>query len=186
MVIREMSMEECYRLLAGARFARLGCAHDNQPYVVPVYIAYDETSGCLYGFTTPGQKIEWMRANPRVCVEVDEVTANDRWVSVIVIGRFEELPQDSSSARGHPRSLERPQHSSEAIPQRPVDDNRFSFDDERDRAWQVLKNHAEWWEPGCTVWTDRVHRTPAETFIPVFYKVRIDHVTGHEATRKTK
>ena len=51
--------------------------------VVPVYLAYDEASGCLYGFTTPGQKVEWMRANPLVCVEVDEIAAYDQWVSVI-------------------------------------------------------------------------------------------------------
>ena len=61
---------------------------ENQPYVVPVYLTYDVLSGgepCLYGFTTPGQKIEWMRANPLVCVEVDEVTAHDQWVSVIAL-----------------------------------------------------------------------------------------------------
>ena len=80
-----MSREECLRVLAGARLARLACAHENQPYVVPVYLAYHEASGCLYGFTTPGQKVEWMRANPLVCVEVDEVAAYDQWVSVIAI-----------------------------------------------------------------------------------------------------
>jgi uncharacterized protein len=90
MNIREMSKEESLRVLAGAKLARLACAHENQPYVVPVY---HEASGCLYGFTTPGQKIEWMRANPLVCVEVDEVAAYDQWVSVVVIGRYEELPE---------------------------------------------------------------------------------------------
>ena len=95
MVIREMSREECLRVLAGARLARLACAHENQPYVVPVYLAYHErrATTCLYGFTTPGQKVEWMRANPLVCVEVDEVAACDQWVSVIALGRYEELPE---------------------------------------------------------------------------------------------
>ena len=92
MVIREMSRHECLRVLAGSRLARLACARENQPYVVPVHLAYDEASGCLYGFATPGQKIEWMRANPLVCVEADEVAACDRWVSVIAVGRYEELP----------------------------------------------------------------------------------------------
>ena len=44
MVIREMNREECHRVLAGARLARLGCAHENQPYVVPVYLAYHQSS----------------------------------------------------------------------------------------------------------------------------------------------
>src|SRR4051812_44247769 len=77
MVIREMSRERCLQVLAAATLARLACAHENQPYVVPVYIAYDKASECLYGFTTPGQKVEWMRTNPRVCVEVDEIAAHD-------------------------------------------------------------------------------------------------------------
>ena len=96
MVIHEMSREDCIRVLAGTRLARLGCARDNQPYVVPVYLTYDVLPGgepCLYGFTTAGQKVEWMRANPLVCVEVDEVTAHDQWVSVIAFGRYEELPE---------------------------------------------------------------------------------------------
>ena len=38
-----------------------------------------------------------MRANPLVCVEVDEVAAYDRWVSVIAFGRYEELPKPPGS-----------------------------------------------------------------------------------------
>ena len=81
MVIREMSREECLQVLADARLARLACAFENQPYVVPVYLAYHQPARgepCLYGFTTQGQKVEWMRANPLVCVEVDEVHTSDQ------------------------------------------------------------------------------------------------------------
>ena len=103
MVIREMTTEECIRVLAGAKLARLACAHENQPYVVPVYLAYDEESACLYGFTTLGQKVEWMRANPLVCVEVDEIAAHDQWVSVIAVGRYEEIPETPEGDGAHPR-----------------------------------------------------------------------------------
>jgi hypothetical protein len=33
-----------------------------------------------------------MRTNPLVCVQADEVTNSEQWISVIVFGRFEELP----------------------------------------------------------------------------------------------
>jgi nitroimidazol reductase NimA-like FMN-containing flavoprotein (pyridoxamine 5'-phosphate oxidase superfamily) len=56
---------------------------------VPVYFVYEKDS--LYSFSTVGQKIEWMRANPLVCVEVDEVVNPQQWVSVVVFGRYEEL-----------------------------------------------------------------------------------------------
>src|ERR1700730_11510279 len=108
MVIREMSREECFRVLAGARLARLACAYENQPYVVPVYLVYHEASECLYGFTTPGQKVEWMRANPLVCVEVDEVAAYDQWVSVIAIGRYDELPESPGNDGARLRAQEGP------------------------------------------------------------------------------
>ena len=171
MVIREMSREECLRVLAGARLARLACAHENQPYVVPVYLAYHEASGCLYGFTTPGQKVEWMRANPLVCVEVDEIAAYDQWVSVIAIGRYEELPETPESDDARLRAPERPRQVGEAMSpwsadsrHRQCDDE--GCDDERERAWQVLKTHPVWWEPGCAASAARAHRDSAEPFIP--------------------
>jgi len=90
MVISEMSAEECRDLLARVGFGRLASAHLNQPYIVPIYFAYDRDR--LYGFTTLGRKIEWMRSNPLVCVEVDQVVSRRRWSSVVVLGRYEELP----------------------------------------------------------------------------------------------
>ena len=78
MVINEMSREECVALLVRATVFRLGCARDNQPYVLPISLAYDEASASLYGFTTLGQKIEWMRANPLVCVETDDIVGPDQ------------------------------------------------------------------------------------------------------------
>jgi nitroimidazol reductase NimA-like FMN-containing flavoprotein (pyridoxamine 5'-phosphate oxidase superfamily) len=77
-------------MLTRISFGRLACARDNQPYVVPIYFAYGPD--LLYGFTTVGQKIEWMRTNPKVCVEVDEVVSHFQWTSVIVMGRYQELP----------------------------------------------------------------------------------------------
>ena len=191
MVIREMSRQECLRVLAGGRLARLGCAHENQPYVVPVYLAYDDASGCLFGFTTPGQKIEWMRANPLVCVEVDEIAGHDQWVSVIAFGRYEELPETSGSDGVRLRAPERPQPVGEWMPawsaesrNRQRDDDRRN--DEREHAWQVFQTHPMWWEPGLTAWAARTHRDSAGPFTPVYYRIRIDRVTGHKATPDAK
>lgn len=153
MVIREMSREECIQVLAGSRLARLACARENQPYVVPVYLAYDDATECLYGFTTLGQKVEWMRANPLVCVEADDITANDQWVSVVVFGCYEELPETPGN------------------------------DKERLRAWQILKTQPMWWELGDTAGAARVHGNPATPIDLVYYRIRIDRVTGHEVVQ---
>ena len=89
MVVDEMTAQECRAMLARTNVARLACAHDNQPYIVPIHVDLDHEF--LYGFATQGQKIEWMRHNPLVCVEVDEFSPN-QWATVVVFGHYEELP----------------------------------------------------------------------------------------------
>ena len=90
MLIHEMTEDECRTALERVSFGRLACARDNQPYVLPIYFSYDGKH--LYGFSTLGQKIEWMRSNPLVCLEIDERTSLHQWMSVVVSGRYEELP----------------------------------------------------------------------------------------------
>jgi len=190
-MIHEMSREECHRVLARTTLARLGCAHENQPYVVPVYLAFHEQAKCFYGFTTPGQKVEWMRSNPRVCVEIDEIVSHDQWVSVIAFGRYEELPETPASEGASVRAPERPRQVGEAMPPWSADrQHRACADntcnDQREQAWQVLKTNPAWAEPGSIAWAARAHRNTAAPFISIFYRIRIDRVTGHEATRGAK
>ncbi|MGB8472965.1 MAG: pyridoxamine 5'-phosphate oxidase family protein [Candidatus Acidiferrum sp.] len=114
MLIAEMALGECQQFLARTGFGRLGCAHNNEPYVVPIYFVYENDR--LYGFSTFGRKIEWMRENPRVCVEVDEIATHSSWVSVILYGRYQELPDT-------------PEYSSE-----------------RHHAYELFEKRTHWWE----------------------------------------
>ena len=90
MNIREMTEAECRAMLARRNVARLACARNNQPYIVPIHV--DLEGDYLYGFAMPGQKIEWMRENPLVCLENEEFTNDRQWASVVVFGHYEELP----------------------------------------------------------------------------------------------
>ncbi|MBO0698373.1 MAG: pyridoxamine 5'-phosphate oxidase family protein [Zavarzinella sp.] len=175
MKIREMSRAECLGALARGRLARLGCARDNQPYVVPIYYAFHKTpdGDYVYGFTTVGQKVEWMRANPRVCVEWDEVTRHDRWVSVIAFGRYEELPDP---AAGEPAGIPARPFVRAAVPE-PSEEDR-----ERRRAYELLQQHTTWWEPGAAAYAASGHRDRTQPFPAVYYRIRIDEVTGHQAS----
>jgi uncharacterized protein len=104
MEVNEMAAEECKVVLEHASLGRLGCSYENQPYVVPIYFAYD--SGYLYVFSTFGQKVKWMRANPKVCVQTDQAQNQSEWISVIVNGEYEELPGPQYTAeRKHASSL---------------------------------------------------------------------------------
>jgi len=88
MWIKELTKTECLEVLASAQLARLACARGMQPYIVPIYCAYQDH--WIYSFSEPGQKIDWMRANPLVCVETDQMR-REQWATVVVFGRYEEL-----------------------------------------------------------------------------------------------
>ena len=87
--LREFTPAECHAVLEEARFGHLACCKDGQPYVVPIYFSYKD--GVAYCFSMPGRKVEWMRENDRVCLQVDRRVGKG-WTSVIAEGKFEEFP----------------------------------------------------------------------------------------------
>ncbi len=104
MIINAMNEQECRDFLLRGSIGRLACCLDGQPYVVPVYFAYEPDY--IYVLSTLGQKIKWMRINPKVCMQVDEIASQSRWESVVVNGTYEELPEPQYAAeRTHARTL---------------------------------------------------------------------------------
>jgi nitroimidazol reductase NimA-like FMN-containing flavoprotein (pyridoxamine 5'-phosphate oxidase superfamily) len=116
MKIEELGTATCLELLARLRRGSLACAQGNQPYITPFFFAYH--GSFIHSFSTVGQKIEWMRANPLVCIEADEVVSPQEWASVVVFGRYEELP-DSPQWRS-----------------------------DRQLVHDLLQRRTIWWEPG--------------------------------------
>jgi len=47
----------------------------------------------VYVFSTLGKKIEWMRQNPKICLQVDEMASPSNWISVVINGTYLELPE---------------------------------------------------------------------------------------------
>jgi uncharacterized protein len=148
MFIHEMSRAESNEALSRAQYGRLACAHDNQPYVSPLNFAFDGNN-YLYGFTTLGQKVEWMRSNPLVCFEIDDVKDHSRWSSVIVFGCYEELP------------------------------DKPEFETVRIHAHRLLQKRVMWWEPAYVA---QEHRDYSHSLTPIFFRIRIENVTGHRAS----
>jgi nitroimidazol reductase NimA-like FMN-containing flavoprotein (pyridoxamine 5'-phosphate oxidase superfamily) len=128
MLIQAMTNEECWTMLARNNIARLACARDNQPYIVPLRVHLD--GQYLFGYTTLGRKIEWMRTNPLVCLEFEEITTDRVWATLIVYGRYEELP-----------------HTAENEGARRVADRLF-------------QRHIMWWEPATVPFDGHERRPP--------------------------
>jgi len=72
MLIHELTEHECRDVLKRTNLARLACSRHDQPYIVQIHFDFD--GGSFYSFSALGQEIDWMRANPKVCVEVDDIT----------------------------------------------------------------------------------------------------------------
>jgi nitroimidazol reductase NimA-like FMN-containing flavoprotein (pyridoxamine 5'-phosphate oxidase superfamily) len=104
MLIHELTTDECLQVLRRNTLGRLACVKDAQPYIVPVSFNLDGDD--IYSFATLGQKIHWMRANPLVCLEVDEVTDRRQWTTVLVFGSYEELTDSVQHAAAQRRAHE--------------------------------------------------------------------------------
>lgn len=116
MNIESLTREQCFGLVQRSHLARLACTSGTQPYVVPINYVLDGIF--LYSFSTFGQKVDWMRQNPKVCVEIDDILHNRNWETVIATGEYEELRDTPQGAQ------------------------------ERHRAWQLLQTRSNWWQPG--------------------------------------
>jgi uncharacterized protein len=119
MLIHELTQQECRDVLSRAHLARLACSRHDQPYVVPISFSYDSVLNALFSFSAVGRKVDWMRDNPKVCVEVADVDDRFHWTTVIVFGRYNEI--DDAPERS-------------AV---------------RERALGLFKHRAEWWLPGA-------------------------------------
>jgi nitroimidazol reductase NimA-like FMN-containing flavoprotein (pyridoxamine 5'-phosphate oxidase superfamily) len=119
MLIHELTLAECRDVVSRANLARLACARADQPYVVPVSFAYDTESNSLFSFSTIGKKVEWMRENPKVCLEIEDVADKFHWTTVVIVGRYDEIADSDEHA---------------AI---------------RRRALDLFESRDEWWLPGA-------------------------------------
>ena len=119
MLIHTLNPVECREILARITLGRLACSHAGQPYIVPVHFSFDGERDCLYAFSAVGQKIDWMRENPKVCVEVEEILDKDNWTTVLVFGRYEEVGDSAEEAES------------------------------RRRAWEGFQQRPEWWFPAA-------------------------------------
>jgi nitroimidazol reductase NimA-like FMN-containing flavoprotein (pyridoxamine 5'-phosphate oxidase superfamily) len=95
--IEDMAPTEMHALLQRESFAHLGFARDGRPYVLPMNYAYDGKE--LYFFTTEGMKTQFIAANPKVCLQVEEVADSTHWRSVMVIGEAVQIANSEEMER---------------------------------------------------------------------------------------
>lgn len=83
-------------------------------------------------------------------MQVEQLVTSEEWKSVLLEGLYRELPDDEKDHGEHMR------------------------------AWQLLQERGNWWEPGAYK-PEGVAHPDAQTR-PVFYRVEIDTLSGRQAT----
>jgi len=94
MSIGKLGKTDALAILREGTLGRLGCIAADWPYVVPVNYYFDGEN--IYIHTLPGKKLDALRANPRVCLQVDEIKDSYNWRSVIAYGTFEEVSSEET------------------------------------------------------------------------------------------
>lgn len=106
--------EEILRIVDKAKVLHLGIAGSEYPYVVPLHFGYEYADGSLVFYlhcAKEGRKLDLIRENPRVCVEmecsVELVSGGDlpckygsRFASVIGFGRAEIVSDEQEKRKG--------------------------------------------------------------------------------------
>lgn len=86
--------DEIEDMLYRHHIGHVACIAGDRPYVAPLTFAYDGAS--LAVRTGEGRMLEALRANPAVCIEIDEHTDPATWRSVVVDAVFEEAIDEAT------------------------------------------------------------------------------------------
>ena len=95
-MITHLNKDEARAQLRRGRIGHLGCIVGGDPYVLPVNYIFEDNF--IYIHSLPGRKIEAMRSNGRVCLQVDDIESQLKWTSVIALGKFEEIESPAERA----------------------------------------------------------------------------------------
>lgn len=90
-MIDNLETRECTELLNNNYIGHLAFISQNEPYIIPITYYYNQVNNSIISYSAEGHKIEAMRKNDAVSLEVEEIKSVNNWRSVSIHGTFEEL-----------------------------------------------------------------------------------------------
>ena len=93
-MIKNLNENEAREFLHEQKFGHLGCVLESgEPYVIPVNYLFKDDG--IYVHVLPGQKLDAMRANGKVCLQVEKIEKSCRWQGAITFGEFQEIKKNN-------------------------------------------------------------------------------------------
>ena len=104
-MIRNLDKTESHFILKNNYIGHLGYIYLNRPHVVPITYYFSEKDNAIICYSGEGHKINAMRKNNAVALEVSHVPSVNNWKSVMIHGTYQELEGSSGKAQLHQFSL---------------------------------------------------------------------------------
>ena len=89
------------RVLRNNYLGHLAYLWQGKPHVIPITYYFDPADNTIISYTSEGHKIDAMRKNNSVTVQVEEIQSMFNWESAMVHGTFEELEGDIAKQKLH-------------------------------------------------------------------------------------
>jgi len=89
--MKALKPNECNVILAKNYIGRIGYLSKGRAEIIPITYYYDAERNSILTYSGQGNKINAIRENPLVSFQVDEIASLEKWQSVLLYGRFEEL-----------------------------------------------------------------------------------------------
>ena len=89
------------RVLRNNYLGHLAYLWQGKPYLIPITYYFDPADNTIISYTSDGHKINAMRNNNSVTVQVEEIQSMFNWESAMVHGTFEELEGSVAKQKLH-------------------------------------------------------------------------------------
>ena len=89
--MENLELTECAEMLKNNYICHLAFISQQWPFVIPITYYYDQTDNCIISYSGEGHKIDAMRSNNLVSIQVEEIEYINKWKSILILGKFEEI-----------------------------------------------------------------------------------------------
>ncbi len=98
-MINILKDKDCIQLLENNYIGHMAYIYRKRPFIAPITYFFDKENNFIIGYSAEGHKINALRKNKQVALEVSEIESVNDWNSIVVHGTFEEV--DGSVAKSY-------------------------------------------------------------------------------------
>lgn len=100
-MIVKLGKSKCRLLLSNNYIGHLAYIYKNRPYVLPITYYYDDSTNALLFYSGKGHKINALRIENNVSMEVTDIDSAKTWKSVLVQGIYREFEGSTAKINLH-------------------------------------------------------------------------------------